>query len=315
MDDEPRAFVSTHAGAYVRTPGVELAAVCDMDPARAAYGAERFRVSAYTDPVVMLRVEEPDIVSVCTPVDTHLGVVRDAVLAGVKAVFCEKPIADTLAETDEMIRLCADHGVVLMVDHQRRFDPLHQAVRQLIQNGGLGRVQQATCYYTAGVMNTGSHLIDLLRFLFGDLDWVVGRHTHPDGDRVDPDVDGWVAFKNGLVASVQACDSNAYNIFEIVILGERGRITLTAGGLQARFEAVVESHRFAGYRELQPAPLPFTVASSGEFMLNAVAHLVDCLKNGKRPLCAGEDGRAALEGVLALKASARLEGQTVSLPL
>lgn len=314
MDDQPRAFVSTHAGAYARTPGVELAAVCDLNPARAAGAAERFGALAYTDHVEMLRVERPDVVSVCTPVDSHVLVVRDAVAAGVRAVFCEKPIADTLAEADEIIRLCEENGVVLLVDHQRRFDPLHQAVRRLVRYE-LGRVQQATCYYTAGILNTGTHLIDLLRFLFGDLDWVAGRHTPPDDGRHDPNVDGWVAFKSGLVASVQGCDAAAYNIFETVILSEHGRVTLTGGGLTARFERVVESGRFGGYRELQPAPLPFTVGNSGEFMLDAVAHLVDCVENGRQPLCSGEDGRAALEGVLALKASARLEGQTVSLPL
>lgn len=293
---------------------MELAAVCDVDEARAVGGAERFGVPPYTDHREMLTVERPDIVSVCTPVDSHLQVVRDAVAAGVRAVFCEKPIAATVTEADEIIRLCGEKGVVLLVDHQRRFDPLHHAVRELVA-GGLGRVQQATCYYTAGVLNTGSHLVDLLRFLFGDLDWVTGRHSYPDDGREDPNVDGWVAFKNGLVASVQGCDSSAYNIFEVAVLGERGRVTLTHGGLQARFEEAVESGRFGGYRELRPAPLPFAVASSGEFMLNAVEHLLDCVENGTRPLCSGEDGRAALEGVLALKASARLEGQMVSLPL
>lgn len=316
MDDQARAFVSTHAGAFARTAGTELAAVCDLDETRAAGGAERFGVVAYTDHAEMFRVERPDIVSVCTPADSHLEVVRDAIAAGVKAVFCEKPITGTLAEADEMIRVCAENGVVLVVDHQRRFNSLHQEVRKLIADGDLGRIQQVACYYTAGILNTGTHLIDLLRLLLGDVDWVTGRYSRPDDDgRDDPNVDGWVAFKNGTVACLQACDAAAYNIFEVAVLGERGRITLIDGGLDARFEEAVESARFGGYRELRAASWPWYAEGSIEFMLDAVGHLVDCVENGAKPLCSGKDGRAALEGVLALKASARLEGQTVSLPL
>src|SRR5207247_338612 len=125
FDDDPRrGFVSTHAGAYARTDGVRLVALADLDHEKLGRYGRKFEVPGlYADAGEMLARERPDIVSVCTATSTHLTLVRAAADAGAKAVFCEKPIADSLAAADEMIRVCRDRGVLLMVDHQRRFAP------------------------------------------------------------------------------------------------------------------------------------------------------------------------------------------------
>lgn len=317
FDDDPRrGYVSTHAGAYVRTPGVELVALADVDGAKLDRYGEKFGVAArYTDYHEMLDRERLDIVSVCTWNNTHLDIVRAAVARGVKAVFCEKPIADSLSAADEIIRLCAGRNVMLMVDYPRRFDRFHREVATFLQKGGLGQVQQVTGYYTAGVANTGSHLFDLLRFYLGDPAWVQGRHSSSASPNPgDPNIDGWLGFP-GCVAAVQACDVRAYLIFEVVLLGIAGRLRITSSGFAVEFEEVRESERFAGYRELRSAPPPVRVDGPREFMLAAVAHLVTCLETSQRPFCSGEDGRAALEMVCALRESADAGGMRVDLPM
>jgi predicted dehydrogenase len=318
FDDDPRrGYVSTHAGAYVRTPGVELVALSDVDESRLNCYGEKFRVAGrYTDYERMFESESLDILSVCTWNHTHPDIVRVAVEHGVKAIFCEKPIADSLDGADEMVRLCQQKGVVLQIDHQRRFDPFHQQISAFLRDGGLGRVQQVTCYYTAGAANTGSHLFDLLRFYLGNLAWVQGRFSlNSSSNPADPNIDAWLGFENGPVAAIQACDSTAYLIFEISILGTAGRLRVTSSGLSAEFEEVRTSERFAGYGELFPAALPLRSDGSHEFMLFGIAHLLDCLDRGLRPISAGEDGRAALEIVCALHDSACENAKRVELPL
>jgi len=124
FDDDPRrSYVSTHAGAYVRTPGVDLVGLCDIDTTALDRFGEKFGVSGrYVDLSTMLAKEQLDILSVCIWNQMHREVVEQAVDAGVKAVFCEKPIAESLQAADAMIQECARHGVILMIDHQRRFD-------------------------------------------------------------------------------------------------------------------------------------------------------------------------------------------------
>ncbi len=317
FDDEPgRGYVSTHAGAYVRTPGVDLVALADIDEERLHRCAVKFDVPGrYASYSEMLEAEELDLLSVCTGNDTHLEVVRAAVGNGVGGVFCEKPIADSLDAADEMIRLCAEGGVTLMVNHQRRFDPMYQQVAAWLKSGGLGRIQQVTCYYTAGVANTGSHLFDLLRFNLGDALWVTGSYSqNPFPNPQDPNIDGWVGFKNEAVAALQACDSGAYLIFESTFLGTEGRLRLTSGDT-IEFAAVGDSRRFAGYKELIPARPPVDPEGPHEFLLSGVTHLLDCMRTGERPHCAGADGRAALEMVCALHESAKSDGSRVELPL
>jgi predicted dehydrogenase len=318
FDDDPRrGYVSTHAGAYVRTRGVELVALCDADEEKLDRYSKKFGVAGrYTDYEKMLESEQLDILSVCTWNDTHFAIVRAAATHGVKAIFCEKPIADSLNAADEMIRLCQDRNIVVQIDHQRRFDPFHQQIATFVRDGRLGRLQQVTCYYTAGATNTGSHLADLLRFYLGDPAWVQGRFSqNSSSNPADPNIDAWLGFPDGLVAVIQACDVEAYLIFEISILGTKGRLRITSSGLQAEFEDVRESERFVGYRELFSAPLPVPSDGRHEFMLYGVAHLLECLERGQKPISAGEDGRAALEIVCALYDSACENGKRVELPL
>lgn len=318
FDDDPRrGYVSTHAGAYVQTPGVELVALADIDRTKLEHYGNKYGVRGrYQDYRQMLAHERLDIVSVCTWNDTHREIVEAAVEAGVKAIFCEKPIAERLAAADVMIQRCADAGVILMVNHQRRFDRFHREVAAYLREGCLGHIQQATCYYTAGVANTGSHLFDLLRFFFGDVDWVQGIYSHNlSPNPHDPNVDGWLHFGRDLLVSIQACDVHSYTIFEIDILGTLGRLRLTSHGFDVQFEEVHESTRFAGYYELCSATPPVNPDGPREFMLQAVAHLLDCLERGQKPLCSGEDGRRALEIICALRESADADGRRIHLPL
>ena len=86
-------------------------------------------------------------------------------------------------------------------------------------------------------------------------------------------------------------------------------------GFDAQFEEVRESARFTGYHELHPAVTPIDPSGPREFMLQAVAHLLDCLKRDQKPLCSGEDGRRALEIICALRESVDADGRRVCLPL
>lgn len=318
FDDDPRrGYVSTHAGAYVRTPGVELVALCDVNPQALDRYGEKFGVRGrYADFDQMLAAERLDIVSICTWNNTHRELVEKAVDAGVKAVFCEKPIAESLSAADAMIQKCSEHNVILMIDHQRRFDQLHQEVAAYLRDGRLGRIQQVTCYYTAGVANTGTHLFDLLRFFFGEAEWAQGIHSRNRSGRAeDPNIDGWLQMKDGPLVALQSCEVQSYTIFEVDILGTLGRLRLAFPGFGIQYEGVAPSPRFSEYRELRLEAPPTAHTEPGEFMLQAIVHLLNCLERGERPPSSGLDGRRALEIICALRESAEAHGRRIGLPL
>ena len=316
-DDSRRQYASTHARAYLRARGIELAALCDTDEEKLQRYGKKFRVQGrYTDYKEMLQKENLDVVSICTLNTSHLEMVRTAVDGGVRGIFCEKPIAESIGAAEEMIRLCAEHGIALMIGHQRRFDPMHQRLARFIRDGGLGRVQQGTCYYTAGVANTGTHLFDLLRMYLGDVAWVRGQMSaNASPNAADPNIDGWLGFTSGAVVALQALDVTAYTIFEIVLLGTKGRLRIGAHGFRAEFEEARPSERFSGYRELFAAPVPAEGEFTQELLIGGVVHLIECVESGTKPISNGEDGRAALEIICALSQSVLECGKRIELPL
>ena len=124
LDDDPkRTMVWTHAGAYAAVPGVELIAGADPDGDRLQRFCERRGVAAgYRDYREMLRSENIHLLSVCSPTALHYEMVLEGVRAGVKAIFCEKPLATTVDQAAEMVTACASAGVVLAVNHTRRWE-------------------------------------------------------------------------------------------------------------------------------------------------------------------------------------------------
>jgi len=314
FDSDPkRKGAATHAGAYSRHPRVELAAAADLNPQALKAFGERWNVAnLYDDPAKMLREQQLDIVSVCTPTVTHRDIAMMALDAGARAIFCEKPIAASLGQADEMVRRCDEAGVLLAVNHLRRWDPLHHRAKDYVAES-LGRVQQVVGYYTAGLANTASHLLDLLRFFFGDVEWAQAISV-PDEAATDPCIDARLQFRSGTPATILSMDVKSYLIFQVDIFGTSGRLDIIHSGKEARVWRVDESHVFSGYQELFEQPDRLTGGLEG-MMYHPVADLVECLDTGRAPISTGRDGLAALELIFAIRRSARNRGERIALPL
>ncbi len=139
----------SHAAAYQAHPQTDVVAVCDIRPEM----LDKFRqtwqdvwptMQYYTDYRAMLAETKPDIVSVVTPDHLHADITVAAANSGAKAIFCEKPIATTLADADRMIAACDAAGVRLSVLLQRRAEPLFRQVYEAIRTGDLGEITMAS---------------------------------------------------------------------------------------------------------------------------------------------------------------------------
>lgn len=302
----------SHAGSYMAVDGVDLVAVCDRKLERAEQCAKDLGVKAYQDYYEMLGNENLDIVSICTPPNNHCQSLHGAVGNGsVKAIYCEKPISVGVYAAERMVQSCNAFSILLMVNHQRRFGPLHQEIARIIREGELGRIQQVTCYYGRGVSNSGSHLFDLLRFYLGDVKEVDGwwspNSSHQSND---PNIDGWLWFEGNVPVAIQACDGEAYLSFEINIMGILGRIRILSAGRRGEIEYVIDHPDYPGFRELS---MPQILSQSSpqapsQWIPRGVEHIIDCLETGRQPISSGEDGLAALRIIEALISSARQKG-------
>lgn len=312
FDKDPlRKHVATHAGAYRRTAGVQLAAACDLDESKLKEFGQTWGVSAlYTDFEQMLKEQKPDILSICTWQATHYELAIKAVDAGVKAIFCEKPITEKLNEADKLVALCERKNVLLAVNHSRRWDEGHEQVKALLRS--LGELRQVQCYYTAGISNTGTHMFDLLHYYLGEPQWVSAASAPVFGDK-DPTLSGQMLFEKNVLVSIIGLDVKDYLIFELEFYGSKGRVRIKHSGFDLQVSRVEKSRYFSGYKELSQEKKPFSMKHK-TMMLNAVKNIVASLKNGKQPKSTGADGKKALEMICAFKQSWK-QGKRIAFPL
>jgi len=244
--------VRTHAKAYWLQSETELIAVADQNIQRAhefsrCWGSPM----VYTDVTQMLGVESPDIVSICTPDDTHAALLEACLDSpSIRAVWCEKPLATDVSKAEALVSTYTQRGgVVLAVNYQRRWDAQMQRIKSALQRHELGTIQKVVVYYTKGICHNGSHAVDLLLDWFGSPAKMEVLGSHVDFVADDPTVDARLMFGDVPVYLIGA-DEREYSIFEIDILGTLGRVKVKSFGRDIEWFRRQLNPCLAGYGEL-----------------------------------------------------------------
>ncbi|GMA14160.1 inositol 2-dehydrogenase (plasmid) [Deinococcus metallilatus] len=185
-----------HGRALVGLPEAQVVAVADPIEEAAQRVARLTRAGrTYSDPLDAIHDPEVQAVIIVTPTRTHAALIEAAANAG-KAIFCEKPVAADLAETERVMRIVEERGVPFQIGFQRRFDAGFAQARQRILAGELGTVEQFSATgrdpappsldYLKGsggiFLDQAIHDLDIARFLVGEVEEVTAI-----GDaKVDP---------------------------------------------------------------------------------------------------------------------------------
>ena len=309
FDDDPkRTVVWTHAGGYSSVPAVELIAGADPDEARLQGFLSRRNVrSGYQDYHDMLRNEAIDLLSVCSPTELHCRMVLDGVRAGVKAIFCEKPLASTVEQGRSMVEACRSAGIVLAVNHIRRWDPIYLRAKRLLDDGMIGRIESIVGSYPGKVFTMGTHLFDLMRLYGGE---VASVSAVAVGEALpELNLAGQLSFRSGAYGAILCGWNRSNHVFELDLHGSVGRIRISGDGSLLELYRFEDSPHYSGYRELTPVELEAGQgqATAGEEnrFITAVKDLVRCAETGEIPACSGQDGLAALEIACAMVESVR----------
>lgn len=170
------AMGRNHVRVYQEMPEADLVAIVDQDRPTAEQLGRIYRTPVYTDIHDMLAREKPDAVSVVVPTNAHFKVAK-TVLEADCDVLVEKPIAGTVAEAEELIRISEERGRVLAVGHIERFNPAVVELKRRLDAGELGRVFQiharrlgpfpARIRDVGVVMDLAIHDLDIMLHLLG----------------------------------------------------------------------------------------------------------------------------------------------------
>ncbi|WP_006718427.1 Gfo/Idh/MocA family protein [Desulfitobacterium metallireducens] len=311
-----------HGESIMAIPEAELVAVCDIVPEKAQAFADKYGAKPYTSYDEMLANEDLEVVTIATPSDLHAPIGIAAAKAG-KHVMVEKPMAMTLKSADELIKTCKDGGVKLAVIHQNRFNKSVKLMRKALDEGRFGKLThgQATVrwnrdenYYAQAswrgtklqdggvLMNQSIHNIDLLQWTFGPVESVFGYTATAMRPIEMEDVGGAVIkFKNGAIGLIEAA-STIYpkNIEETLnVFGTTGSVII--GGIAVNR---VETWEFPESEEEKTQILdsqendPPTVYGFGHREI--ITDMIHAIKEDRLPAIPGEEGRKALEIILAI---------------
>ncbi len=330
-------------------PEAEVIAIADADEKGLAAELKKMKLTkGFADYRAMLAEVKPEFVTIGPRhIDQHRDMMMACIEAGVKGIYSEKPFCRTLAEADEIIAAADKRGTKIALAHRNRYHPVVPLITQLVKDGAIGRLLEFRARgkedARGGSLDLwvlGSHLFNLIHFFGGEpiacsatvrqggkpaskADIIEG--SEGVGPLAGNEVHARFEMQNGVPAffdSVQSAGTKTAG-FGVQLIGTEGIIDL-------RIDNEPLAHLIKG-SPFQPTKEPRTwvpITSGGigkpepmadiKGVMEHVVGLRDLIaasKDNREPLCSAKDARVALEMVLGVFESHRLNGARVELPL
>ncbi len=277
----------THACSYQLLEDVELVAISDPSEMARNKFSEKWQVAnTYANHEEMLQKENLDIVSVCSPTEYHLDAFRTISRTNsIKGVFCEKPLSYDFEEAQKIVELAK--GKVVSLNYFRRWNLTLQKLREDLKENKYGSVQYITVRYTKGLLTNGSHLIDLLYWIFGKPINVVQYYAHSTKTN-DPGIDLKLSFLNGSDAVFLHIPNVSYTYIEVDIFTDMGKISIKQRGQNIEWSDIVIEPNYNTFNMLKTNTTQET--EWRDCLTRALKELIHVITNGGRVSCTPIDG-------------------------
>ena len=305
-------FAQNHLHSWndLKSRGVDLVAVCDIDPVKAKAAAEKFNVPhCYTDAETMFRERKLGLVDIATRMETHRALVELAIRNRIPTIV-QKPFAPVLADCVAMANAAKTAGVFLAVHENFRFQtPVRRAI-EAVRSGAIGEPSWARISFRTGydiykgqpylmheerfaIIDVGVHVLDLARVFLGEAD-----HVSAELQRRNPGVRGedtatmLVKHRSGGVSVVEVTYESrrlpdAFPETLIEIEGPLGAIALKAGAVM---ELTVKGAMTAVGVDapvLAWAERPWHIVQGSVFA--TCAHMLEAVRAGRAAETSAED--------------------------
>lgn len=328
-----------HFASMEAIPEIELKAVCDIKEERAKEAAGKYKVDWYKNYRDLLKRDDIDIVSICTPNGLHVPMGIDAAQSG-KNVLMEKPLGINLKEVDQLLDIFKKENKKLFAVLQVRFNPPVQFLKKIISENKLGRINNASLvirwtrpqeYFNndewrgtkkmdgGTLLNQGIHYIDILQWLLGPVESVFAKKDQIAHQiEIEDIVVALLKFKSGAYATLEftICTYPRNLECSISILGADGTVKIAGPAVN---EIEIWEVKNLPKPNL-PAGLPPNIYANGLYQGSCPNHLfiyqelVRHFSNQLGPYIDGLAARDSLEIVEAIYQSAE-KNKEIFLPL
>ena len=271
---------ATHAQVLCEHPAYCWSAVVDPDPQVLRLARERWRVPCVVGSIPeLLSVCQPEVAVLATPPHLRWSLIEQ--LPALRGILVEKPLANTVAEASQLLEGCERRGIRVQVNLWRRADETCRALAAGRLTELIGRPQAIFSVYGNGLLNNGTHVVDLVRMLVGEVTGaqsVAGSAACPAGPVPrDMQMPFNLLLDRGLVATFQPVGFEHYRENSLDIWGETGRLAILREGLQVLHYRRQAHTALEGEREMDsetPSLLPATVGHAFYHMYTNLADAI-----------------------------------------
>ncbi|MBO3757603.1 MAG: Gfo/Idh/MocA family oxidoreductase [Thermoproteota archaeon] len=310
-------IAKVHAIAYSKINFVKIVAVSDVIKERAETLAKAFNARAYTSYEKMIKENDLEIVSVCTPPFTHRDIVLDVIKSNIN-IICEKPLALNSREAKEMVGEAERRGLYFGVDFQNRLLPQHIKAKELLSEGAIGKLIQAR--FRVGydileavppsapmrewlfdksksgggvLMDIGSHWIDLSRMFVGSEAESVSAEISKNIENIEVEDNAMVLirFKNSVHALVDVSWTQQNGQWPVELYGDQGTILCNFGEQTIVLYTKNKKYSKDGKLKVITPSLP-EIGEPHEYLIGL---FVNSIVNKTQPPVTGYDGYKAQE--------------------
>jgi len=287
-----------HAQKFHANPQVELVGVVDTDCERAAEVAKEVHTAAFTDYREVL--PHVDMVSIVVPTRYHYSVAKDCFEAGCH-VLLEKPVTQTVAEVDELIRISASRSLIFQVGHLERFNPAVKALTGVLKNP-----QFIESHRLAPYKPRGTDVDVVLDLMIHDIDILLSMVPYPLktinsvgvpvlSDEVDI-ANARLQFENGCVANVTASRASRETLRKMRVFQQDAYISID---FQQR--EIIVYRKKVGVSLIPGLPNVSMEQSSfeqGDPLKDEIDAFIVAVRDGTPPVVSGHDGKRALKAAI-----------------
>lgn len=286
-----------HAEKYDLSENSELVAVVDLDRERAATVAEKVGARSLTDYREI--IGQVDAVSIVVPTQSHYEVAKAFLEQGVH-VLLEKPITNTLAEADELIRIASDKKVVFQVGHLERFNPVVVALDGVVNKPGFIESIRISPFKPRGtdvnvVLDLMIHDIDIIQQIVGaEVKQInsIGAPVFTDEEDI---ANARIQFTNNCVANVTASRISLKSERKMRIFQPDAYITVDFQNKTFAIFRKGDGEMFPGVPNITKEEHRFDQTDA---LMCEIEAFLESITKGIPPVVSGEDGRKALETAL-----------------
>lgn len=282
----------SHAGGYHLSESVELVSVCDINNKVVKDFSEKWGVGKYySDYQKMIDELDLDIVSICLPTELHLDCFKKVIQSGVKAVFCEKPLANSLDEALEMQKISVD--IPVNINYFRRWNLKFESLKSDIDLKKYGNHIFSSARYTKGLLGNGTHVMHLIEWLLGRPVNISGIKACRNSPSKEIGVNFTYNYADDSIVDFRHIPTLNYIFIDIDIMFTNGRLNIAQRGQKISIQEVIDDPDYPSFKILNTACV-FETAWR-DCTTRAINELADCIASGKKTSCGIKDSIKIME--------------------